>query len=229
MKLANASRLTSTTAASLTQLSFPVLDSDKGLLGRLWIYEDITHERKTAQQLLYLAEHDPLTGLCNRHQFQKQLAFMINASRRNSNKFALLYFDLDEFKFINDTFGHGVGDSVLLRTASEISVLVRGVEMFARVGGDEFALIAALEQNDDISALPVRIIEKIASIPFRFRSTNLRLTASVGVAIYPEHGNNVEDLVAHADAAMYQAKNLVEIPGQFTTLNVPTQHKWLIA
>ncbi|HBV22027.1 MAG TPA: EAL domain-containing protein, partial [Nitrosomonas sp.] len=193
---------------TLTQLSFPVLDADESLLGRLWMYEDITHERKTAQQLLYLAEHDPVTGLYNRHRFQKQLAFMINASQRNSNKFALLYFDLDEFKFINDTFGHGVGDSVLLRTANEISALVRGIEMFARVGGDEFALIAALGQADDISALPVRIITKIASIPFRFRSTNLRLTASVGVAIYPEHGNTTKDLTAHADAAMYQAKSL---------------------
>ena len=191
----------------LTQLSFPVLDNGKDLLGRLWIYEDITHERQTAQQLLYLAEHDPLTGLYNRHRFKKQLAFMMNTSCRNGNRFALLYFDLDEFKFINDTFGHGVGDSVLMRTASEISVLVRGVEMFARLGGDEFALIAALRSDDEISALPVRIIDKIASIPFRFQETNLRLTASVGVAIYPEHGNNVEDLVAHADAAMYQAKN----------------------
>lgn len=192
---------------TLTQFSFPVLDADESLLGRLWMYEDITHERKTAQQLLYLAEHDPVTGLYNRHRFQKQLTFMINAYQRNSNKFALLYFDLDEFKFINDTFGHGVGDSVLLRTANEISVLVRGIEMFARVGGDEFALIAALGQSDDVSALPVRIISKIASIPFRFRNTNLRLTASVGVAIYPEHGNTVEDLIAHADTAMYQAKN----------------------
>lgn len=192
----------------LTQFSFPVMDNDKSVLGRLWVYEDITHERQTAQQLLYLAEHDPLTGLHNRYRFQKQLNFMINASHRNGNKFALLYFDLDEFKYINDTFGHAVGDKILLRTASEINFLVRGIEMFARLGGDEFALIAALGPHDDISALPTRIIATIASIPFRFQSTYLRLTASVGVAIYPDHGNNIEDLVAHADTAMYQAKSL---------------------
>lgn len=190
----------------LTQFSFPVLDNDRSVLGRLWVYEDITHERQTAQQLLYLAEHDPLTGLHNRYRFQKQLNYMINASHRNSNKFALLYFDLDEFKCINDTFGHAVGDKGLLRTASEINLLVRGIEMFARLGGDEFALIAALDPHDDISALPTRIIATIASIPFRFQNTSVRLTASVGVAIYPEHGNNIEDLVAHADTAMYQAK-----------------------
>ncbi len=190
----------------LTQLSYPVLDSEKGVLGRLWIYEDITHERQTAQQLLYLAEHDQLTGLNNRHRFQKHLAFMIESCRRSGGQFALLYFDLDEFKYINDTFGHGIGDSVLLRTASEVSALVRGAEMFARLGGDEFAILTMVFGEDNLGALPERIVRTVSSIPFRFRGTSLRLTASVGVAVYPQHGSNTEDLVAHADAAMYQAK-----------------------
>ncbi len=190
----------------LTQLSYPVLDSDKGILGRLWVYEDITHERQTAQQLLYLAEHDHLTGLFNRHRFQQHLTFMIDSCRRNDIRFALLYFDLDEFKYINDTYGHGTGDSVLLRTASEVSTLVRGTEMFARLGGDEFAILTILSDDKDLKALPERIVSAVSSIPFRFRGTNLRLTVSIGVAVYPEHGINGEDLVAHADAAMYQAK-----------------------
>lgn len=192
----------------LTQHSFPVIDSEKSFLGRLWIYEDITHEREMAQQLLYLAEHDPLTGLNNRHQFHKNLSAIISTSQRTNHKFALLYFDLDDFKYINDTFGHSAGDHVLQRTAGKLGVLVRKTETFARLGGDEFALIAILESDDDISTLPTRILNAITSIPFQFQDTHLRITASVGVAIYPEHGSNVDELIAHADSAMYQAKNL---------------------
>jgi diguanylate cyclase (GGDEF)-like protein len=190
----------------LTQLSYPVTDPVKGTLGRLWIYEDVTHERQTAQQLIYLAEHDNLTGLYNRHRFKQQLNFMIDSCNRSGAKFALLYFDLDEFKYINDSFGHSSGDSVLLRTASEISSLVRGAEMFARLGGDEFAILTALKPEDDVAALPERIVRAVSAIPFRFRGTHIRLTTSVGVAIYPEHGTDGEELVAHADTAMYQAK-----------------------
>ena len=191
----------------LTQVSYPVTDNEGRILGRLWIYEDITQERQTAQQLLYLAEHDALTGLYNRHRFQEQLAHMIGTSRRSGGKFALIYFDLDEFKYINDNFGHRAGDTVLVRIAGELAVVVREVEIFARLGGDEFAILSLFQANDDISALPSRITRAIASIPFRFRGTNLRLTTSVGVAIFPEHGETVEDLVSHADTAMYQAKS----------------------
>ncbi len=192
----------------LTQLSYPVTDPEGRLLGRLWIYEDITHERQTAQQLLYMAERDPLTGLFNRHRFQQQLDQMIQGAQRTGNRFALLYFDLDEFKYINDTFGHRAGDTVLIRTAGEIANIVRAGEMFARLGGDEFAILSTLASDEAIDTLPSRVVKSISAVPFRFRGSNLRLTASVGVALYPDHGDNTEDLVAHADAAMYQAKNL---------------------
>ncbi|ALO47214.1 sensor domain-containing protein [Pseudohongiella spirulinae] len=191
----------------LTQLSYPVSDTDGRLIGRLWIYEDVTHERQTAQQLVYLAEHDPLTGLHNRHRFQEQLEWMILSARRNGTRFALLYFDLDDFKYINDTFGHRAGDNVLVRTAGEVASLVRQGEMFARLGGDEFAILTELHDKDHPEPLAERICHAIAAIPFRFRGSNLRLTTSVGITIFPQHGDNAEDLVAHADTAMYQAKN----------------------
>lgn len=190
----------------LTQVSYPVTDTEGRGIGRLWIYEDITHERQTAQQLLYLAEHDALTGLYNRHRFQEQLEQMIAMARRNHEKFTLLYFDLDEFKYINDNFGHRAGDTVLVRIAGEISVVVREVEIFARLGGDEFAILSYLQPQHDVSVLSNRITQAVASIPFRFRGTNIRLTTSVGLAFFPEHGETVEELVAHADTAMYQAK-----------------------
>ncbi|PSJ17757.1 bifunctional diguanylate cyclase/phosphodiesterase [Nitrosomonas supralitoralis] len=190
----------------LTQLSYPVTDAEGKILGRLWIYEDITQERQTAQQLLYLAERDPLTGLYNRHRFQEQLESLIAKSLRNKGKFALLYFDLDDFKYINDTFGHSAGDTVLVRAAGEITSIIRQIEIFARLGGDEFAILSLINPGEDISALPSRIVTAIASIPLRFHGTNIRLTSSLGVAIFPEHGETTEDLIAHADTAMYQAK-----------------------
>jgi len=192
----------------LTQLSYPVADVDGAILGRLWIYEDITQERQTAQQLLYLAERDPLTGLQNRHRFQEQLEQYLRTTKRNDIKFALLYFDLDEFKFINDTFGHRAGDTVLVRIAGEVSSLVRSNEVFARLGGDEFAILVQQKKETEAIALATRIIHAISSISFHFRGSNIRLTASIGIAFFPDHGLGMEDLIAHADAAMYQSKSM---------------------
>jgi diguanylate cyclase (GGDEF)-like protein/PAS domain S-box-containing protein len=191
----------------LTQLSYPVSDTDGRAIGRLWIYEDITHERQTAQQLIYLAEHDALTGLYNRHRFQEHLERMISSSARSGARFGLLYFDLDDFKTINDTFGHRAGDTVLVRAAGEVASLVRSGELFARLGGDEFAVLVEMTRGDEPIQLAERIVHAISAIPFRFRGSNLRLTSSIGIALFPEHGDNAEDLVAHADTAMYQAKD----------------------
>lgn len=191
----------------LTQVSYPVSDTEGRLIGRLWIYEDVTHERQTAQQLVYLAEHDPLTGLHNRHRFQEHLDRMLKTARRLDSRFALMYFDLDDFKHINDNFGHRAGDTVLVRAAGEVSSLVRGGEVFARLGGDEFAILAEISNDDEPIHLAKRVLHAITAIPLRFRGSNLRLTASLGIAVFPAHGMEADDLVAHADAAMYQAKN----------------------
>ncbi len=190
----------------LTQLSYPVHDREGRVIGRLWIYEDVTHERQTAKQLVYLAEHDPLTGLSNRHRFQEHLERMMKTSERLDQRFALLYFDLDDFKHINDNFGHRAGDTVLVRTAGEISALVRGGDLLARLGGDEFAILTELGRGDLPRELAERIVHAISSIPLRFRGSNYRLTVSVGIAVFPDHGRDPETLVAHADVAMYQAK-----------------------
>lgn len=194
----------------LNQQAFPVNDSDNRFVGRLWVYEDITRERQTAAQLLYLAERDPLTGLFNRHRFQEQLRKRIDLAQRNQEQFALLYLDLDDFKFFNDTFGHDIGDTVLLRVAGEVSSIVRHIEIFARLGGDEFAILSAVRSTDaeeSIDSLPARIIQAISSIPLHFPGSNLKITCSIGVAVFPDHGFTAEELITHADTAMYQAKN----------------------
>ncbi len=189
-----------------TQLSYPVDDPDGRTLGRMWIYEDITRERQTAQQLIYLAERDALTGLYNRHRFQERLDEMVRAARRARSRFALLYFDVDDFKQINDGFGHRAGDTVLVRTAGELSSMLRAGELFARLGGDEFAVLCTVSDGGEVAALAGRLVATVAAIPFRFRGQNIRVTTSVGVAMFPEHGDSTEDMVVHADMAMYQAK-----------------------
>ncbi|MHB0985368.1 MAG: putative bifunctional diguanylate cyclase/phosphodiesterase [Sulfuricella sp.] len=191
----------------VTQITYPVHDKEVRLIGRLWIYEDITRERQTAEQLIYLAERDFLTGLYNRHRFQEELGKMTADSDRRGSTGALLFFDLDEFKYVNDTYGHSTGDAMLIRVAGEVSALTRCNEIFSRLGGDEFAILLPETSEHEACALAERVVRAVAQIPFRFEGQNLRLTSSMGVALYPEHAENAEDLVTHADIAMYQAKD----------------------
>ncbi len=190
----------------VTQLSYPVRDADGRFIGRLWIYEDVTRERQTAQQLIYLAERDALTGLYNRRRFEDELARFLKDSERHQRQGALLFFDLDEFKYINDTFGHRAGDSVLIRVAGEVGALTRKNEVFSRLGGDEFGVLVPDASEEDAIHLAERIVRAVSQIPFRLEGQNLRLTTSLGIAHYPKNAANAEELIAHADAAMYQAK-----------------------
>ena len=190
----------------ITQLSYPVRDQEGRFIGRLWIYEDITRERQTAEQLIYLAERDSLTGLFNRRRLQEELTRLLAISDRHHTKGALIFFDLDEFKYVNDTFGHRAGDTMLIRIAGEVGALVRRNEILSRLGGDEFALLIPDATQKEAEVLAERVVRAISQIPFRFEGQNFRLTTSLGIALYPEHAVNTEELIAHADAAMYQAK-----------------------
>ena len=167
----------------------------------------LTSADERAEQLIYLAERDSLTGLYNRHRFQIELRRALGGVDRKEGCGALLFFDLDEFKYINDTYGHRAGDAVLIRVAGEVSSLVRHNEIFSRLGGDEFAVLMPQSSEADAIQLAERIIRGIAQIPFRFEGQNIRLTTSLGVALYPRHGSSPEELIARADAAMYQAKD----------------------
>jgi diguanylate cyclase (GGDEF)-like protein/PAS domain S-box-containing protein len=191
----------------ITELDYPVRDGEGRFIGHLWIYEDVTRERQTAEQLVYLAERDALTGLYNRHRFQQELGRTMLESDRHQMRSAVMFFDLDEFKTINDTYGHRAGDALLIRVAGEIGALVRRNEVLARLGGDEFAILLPNVQDNEAEALAERVVRAIAQIPFRFEGQNLRLTTSLGIAYYPTHAADADDLVARADIAMYQAKS----------------------
>ncbi len=196
-----------TDGRTVTSRGYPVRDAERRLVGHLWIYEDVTRERRTALQLLFLAERDSLTGLHNRHYFLRELEKLLAESDSQRTQGALLFFDLDEFKHINDTFGHSAGDSILMRVASDIGTLVQRNETFSRLGGDEFAILAPNASEDEAEALAEQIVRTIEKIPFRIEEQNLRMTSSLGIAYYPQHAGVAEELIAHADAAMYQAKD----------------------
>lgn len=191
----------------ITRMSHPVYDSANTFIGHLWMFEDVTQEQHTAQQLIYLAERDPLTSLYNRHRLHEEMEKFLSDSARTGIQGALLFFDLDEFKYINDTFGHHAGDATLTRIAHELSGLVRRNEVLARLGGDEFALlIPQITDLKEVEILAERMVRAIAQLPMIFADHPHRVTVSLGIALHPLHGSSIEELIAHADTAMYQAK-----------------------
>jgi diguanylate cyclase (GGDEF)-like protein/PAS domain S-box-containing protein len=206
-ELSNSYEIQMTDGRVITELDYPVRDREGRFIGHLWIYEDVTRERQTAEQLVYLAERDALTGLYNRHRFQQELARTMLDSDRHQVQCAVMFFDLDEFKTINDSYGHRAGDALLIRVAGEIGALVRRNEVLARLGGDEFAILLPGVQSNEAEVLADRVVRAIAQIPFRFEGQSLRLTTSLGIAYYPGQAVDADDLVARADIAMYQAKD----------------------
>ncbi|QKJ66006.1 EAL domain-containing protein [Deefgea piscis] len=190
----------------IVQNCYRVTDPQGVTNGRMWVYEDVTQQRLIAERMVNLAERDALTGLFNRHRFQQELERMVSEANRRDHQMALVFFDLDEFKLVNDSFGHTVGDELLKSIAREVNKQVRRHEVFARLGGDEFAVLLPTCDEFEVSKLADRIVQTVMQIQFAAGSHLMRPSASVGVAIYPLHANSADQLVAHADTAMYQAK-----------------------
>ncbi|MGH8177866.1 MAG: putative bifunctional diguanylate cyclase/phosphodiesterase [Steroidobacter sp.] len=158
------------------------------------------------QQLRHLATHDSLTGLPNRVLLDDRLAQAIAHAHRNQQQFALLVLDLDRFKLINDSLGHRAGDELLNEVARRLGGVVRSIDTVARVGGDEFVLVLSPPSaRTDALQIAQRAIE-VLSTPMRISGVDLHPSSSIGIAFYPEDGAAADTLVAHADAAMYCAK-----------------------
>ena len=185
----------------------PVLDGESKFQGSVLIFEDITQARESQNQLAFLAERDPLTGLFNRRRFERELAERIEAAARARERVALLFFDLDEFKSVNDLFGHRMGDQVLVQVAGEIRSQLRRNEFFSRIGGDEFALIVNFVEDQTIRSLADRLMRVVGALSISLGEVRLSLTSSLGIAISPDHSADALELISHADAAMYQAKD----------------------
>ncbi|QZA77156.1 EAL domain-containing protein [Deefgea tanakiae] len=188
------------------QSCYRVTDPQGETNGRMWVYEDVTQQRLIAERMVSLAERDALTGLFNRHRFQQELHRMVSEADRRQTTMALVFFDLDEFKLVNDSFGHTVGDELLKSIAREVGKQVRLHEVFARLGGDEFAVLLPECDEFEVSKLADRIVQTVLQMQFVAGNHPMRPSTSVGVAMYPLHASSPDQLVAHADTAMYQAK-----------------------
>ena len=197
-------------AMSQGHMPQPIALDSPDELGRLAAAFDtmVAELAQRREQLVMLAERDALTGLYNRRRFEDELARLFKDNPGAEHQGAVLLFDLDEFKYVNDNFGHPAGDAMLVRVAGEIRALMRDADMLCRLGGDEFAVFVPNATPAGVQALAERIVRTVARTTLDIEGQTVRLTTSLGVANYPEHGQGAEELISHADMAMYQAKHL---------------------
>ena len=164
-------------------------------------------ERKRAEEhLTYLAQYDHLTGLVNRNLFRDRLVQAMARSKRMHQPIGLMLLDLDRFKSVNDTFGHDMGDELLKAVTERLKVCVREVDTVARMGGDEFTIILeGVSSEQNILVVAKRITESIAA-PFELKGHHISVGISIGITIYPHDDHPIDELLKHADTAMYRAK-----------------------
>jgi two-component system cell cycle response regulator len=166
-------------------------------------------ERKRAEEhLTYLAQYDQLTGLVNRSLFRDRLVQAMARSKRMQQPIGLMLLDLDRFKAVNDTFGHDMGDELLKTVSERLKTCVREVDTVARMGGDEFTIILeGVTSEENILMVAKRITESIAT-PYELKGEHISIGISIGITIYPHDDHPVDELLKHADTAMYRAKQL---------------------
>ncbi|TQV69894.1 EAL domain-containing protein [Exilibacterium tricleocarpae] len=167
---------------------------------------DLTARKIAERNLAWLADHDPLTELFNRRRFQTEFAQALKKYDRFKQPGALVFFDVDQFKTVNDASGHPAGDRLLCEIAVKLAHAVRDTDTLARLGGDEFAVLMEQTNRDGAIALANKLCELISDTEVIGNKTLHRITISVGIALYPEHGESVDELMANADFAMYKSK-----------------------
>ncbi len=164
-------------------------------------------QRKQAQsRLQHMAGHDPLTDLPNRRLFYDRLETALQRARRDSEKLALLCLDLDGFKQVNDAFGHALGDQLLCHSAQRLAQCVRAMDTVARVGGDEFAVLLPHVNTADCVDTVVEKLRGAIAAPFELDGRSVNVSVSIGAAVYPQDGDDQEQLLRRADARMYRMK-----------------------
>ncbi len=185
----------------------PVFDSQDELTGYIGSVTDISERKRTEEEIRQLAYYDALTRLPNRAFFLEQLRRALDTARRNGTRVAILFCDLDNFKDVNDTFGHDKGDLLLKQIAGRLSDCIRKGDTLSRLGGDEFVLLLPATSGDKEAVTVARKIKRQMSKPFDLEGPEVYSTPSIGIAIFPEDGGDVGTLLKHADMAMYAAKS----------------------
>ncbi|MEQ5801203.1 EAL domain-containing protein [Halomonas sp. H10-9-1] len=184
----------------------PVTDEGGTLTHFVGIMSDVTEHKEQQNQLAYQATHDTLTGLLNRATLNKRLSRALNQPRNATTQLAVMFIDLDEFKPINDTLGHQVGDEMLVQVATRLNQELRGGDLLARIGGDEFILLPSpLESVRHVEALAERLL-RVLRRPFSVHGQLLHVTASIGISLAQDPASDPERLIQQADMAMYKAK-----------------------
>jgi diguanylate cyclase (GGDEF)-like protein/PAS domain S-box-containing protein len=191
--------------------NLPVEVSAKGtIIGnekvRIHIIRDITERKNTEERIVYLANHDSLTGIPNRAFLMQELDNALELANRGEYKLAVMLFDIDKFKMINDVHGHQAGDIVLKAVAARTKGAIRNIDNIGRLGGDEFVIIQPMvKNNNDVCSLVNRIFKALDE-PIAFNDMHFDVNISVGICIYPDNAENRESLIKNADMSMYKAK-----------------------
>ena len=184
----------------------PIHDKSGHVTGAVIVFRDVGASLQTSRQMSHLAQHDVLTGLPNRLLLDDRLTAAIALAHRRRKPLALLFLDVDGFKDVNDELGHATGDRVLQSIAARLSETLRHSDTVSRYGGDEFLIVLAeIAHADHASLVATKLLEAVAK-PHVVDGQHIRVTVSIGISLYPEHGVAVEALIANADAAMYGAK-----------------------
>jgi len=184
----------------------PLIDAAGNITHFIAIQHDLTLHEKESERTQFLAYHDSLTGLANRAFLLKFLEEVISVAKRAGHMVGVLFLDLDGFKGVNDRLGHRVGDRLLRTVAERLNAAVRKTDMVARIGGDEFVIVQAdVENPGAVQALGQKLVTRIGQ-PYNFHGVKVNIKTSVGIALFPQHGNEPERLLTLSDRAMYKAK-----------------------
>jgi diguanylate cyclase (GGDEF)-like protein/PAS domain S-box-containing protein len=184
----------------------PIHDAQGLMTGAVIVFRDVGAALETSRQMSHLAQHDALTGLPNRLLLHDRLTEAITLAHRHGKPIAVLFLDVDRFKAVNDALGHASADQVLRSIAMRLSGTLRRSDTVSRYGGDEFVIVLSeLERTGDAELVARKLLTAIDGV-HRVDETDVHVTASVGVSLYPDHGGDAGTLIASADAAMYHAK-----------------------
>jgi diguanylate cyclase (GGDEF)-like protein len=190
---------------------------DDGITERETLQAELDAARKTKDEFRDLAYHDDLTGLPNRSLLYDRLGLAVTHAYRQAGHLALLFLDLDDFKTVNDSFGHGSGDRLLVELATRVRSSVRAGDTVARFGGDEFiVLLDSVAGAEDAAHVAAKVLDAVRA-PYRLDGHEVSIAASVGVSVYPGDGTSADELMKSADAAMYRDKQRAATPGPGTS------------